>query len=284
MPLLFCLAVHNALADIQEQLRPGEYVFAFLDDIYVVSLPERTRTIFNLAAEKLGGGAGIELHAGKTRVWNKAGECPPDVVELGDEVWNATGIKILGTPVGTQEFAQVACAARLEEEDKLWEAVKWIPDLQCAWQVLVQCAGPRCHHLLRTLPPSHAVAYAQGHDEGMQRAMASLLEGIPGDAHQQAVAQDSASLPMRMGGLGIRSASRLAPAAFWASWADALPMLEKRLLPCSRNHHNPGGRTGGGLFGRASVGHTRAGSQGGCEPSRLVCFAVWSTSSAATHV
>ena len=207
MPLLFCLAVHNALTDIQEQLRPGEYVFAFLDDIYVVSLPERTRTVFNLAAEKLGAGAGIELHAGKTRVWNKAGECPPNVVELGDEVWNAAGIKILGTPVGTQEFAQAACAAKLEEEDKLWEATKWIPDLQCAWQVLVQCAGPRCHHLLRTLPPSHAVAYAQGHDEGMQRAMASLLEGIPGDAHQQA------------------------PAAFWASWADALPMLEKRLPP-----------------------------------------------------
>ena len=38
-------------------------------------------------------------------------------------------------------------------------------------------------------------------------------------------------LPMRMGGLGIRSASRLGPAAFWASWADALPMLEKRLPP-----------------------------------------------------
>ena len=62
--LLFCLAVHNALAEIQEQLGPGEHVFAFLDDIYVVSPPERTRTILNLAAEKLGAGAGIELHAG----------------------------------------------------------------------------------------------------------------------------------------------------------------------------------------------------------------------------
>ena len=34
---------------------------------------------------------------------------------------------------------------------------------------------------------------------------------------------------MRMGGLGIRSATRMAPAAFWVSWADALPMLETRL-------------------------------------------------------
>ena len=41
--------------------------------------------------------------------------------------------------------------------------------------------------------------------------------------------------------LGIRSASRLAPAAFWASWADA-----PSSSTCSRNHNNPGGRTGGG--------------------------------------
>ena len=33
---------------------------------------------------------------------------------------------------------------------------------------------------------------------------------------------------MRMGGLGLRSAERCAPAVFWASWADALPMIAKR--------------------------------------------------------
>ena len=34
---------------------------------------------------------------------------------------------------------------------------------------------------------------------------------------------------MRLGGLGLRSATRMAPAAFWASWVDALPMLSQRL-------------------------------------------------------
>ena len=38
-----------------------------------------------------------------------------------------------------------------------------------------------------------------------------------------------ASLPMRMGGLGLRSAVRTSPAAFWASWADALSMIQTRL-------------------------------------------------------
>ena len=175
--LLFCLAVHNPLTALKDQLRPGEYVFAFLDDIYVVSLPERTRAIFNLVAEKLGEGAGVELHAGKTRVWNRACDCPPDMEELGPEVWNAAGIKILVTLVGTAEFEHAVCAARLAEEDKLWKAIKWIPDLQCAWQVLVQCAGPRCHHFSRTMPPSRSAEYAEGHDVGMQQAMNRCWKG-----------------------------------------------------------------------------------------------------------
>ena len=38
-----------------------------------------------------------------------------------------------------------------------------------------------------------------------------------------------ATLPMRLGGLGLRSATRMAPAAYWASWADAFPMISARL-------------------------------------------------------
>ena len=51
----------------------------------------------------------------------------------------------------------------------------------------------------------------------------------PGTAEQQAVARQIATVPMRLGGLGLRSARRMAPAALWASWADAMPMLSERL-------------------------------------------------------
>eukprot|EP00973_Karenia_brevis_P049984 6939815-Karenia_brevis.AAC.1 len=37
------------------------------------------------------------------------------------------------------------------------------------------------------------------------------------------------TLPLRLGGLGLRSADRLSQPAFWASWADALPMIAARL-------------------------------------------------------
>ena len=59
--------------------------------------------------------------------------------------------------------------------------------------------------------------------------MDNLLGGLPGEVHEQEVARNIASLPMRMGGLGIRSAQRMAPGAYWASWADALHMIDQRL-------------------------------------------------------
>ena len=234
MPLLFSLGIHDALDEIQQQLEPGESLFAFLDDTYVLCSPERTRVLYNLLNTTLQERAGIRLHTGKTRMWNFAGERPVDIEDLGPDVWNPEGIKILGTPVGHPEFVSTFVEQRLVEERKLWDAIPSVPDLQCAWQLLLQCAGPRCHHLLRTVPPSQSFRYAQGHDAGMQRAMEVLLGSLPGDDAQVEMARHITTLPLRMGGLGLRSALRMAPAAFWASWADALPMLQQRLPELTR--------------------------------------------------
>ena len=136
MPL-FCLAIHDALANVQIRLRPGECIFAFLDNVYAVTSPGRSRAVYNLLAEQLWAVAGIRLHTGKTRVWNRAAERPPDMDDLGNEVWNPEGIKILGIPVGSPQFVQGAIHTRLEDEAKLWDAISWVPDLQSSWQVHV---------------------------------------------------------------------------------------------------------------------------------------------------
>ena len=78
--------------------------------------------------------------------------CPPNVVDLGAEVWNPEGIKILGTPVGSRQFVHEKVMERVEEECRLWEAIPHVPDLQCAWQILLQCA--------RTALPPHVAHVA----------------------------------------------------------------------------------------------------------------------------
>ena len=156
MPLLFSLAIHNALQEVREQLHPKELLFAFLDNVYAVAAPDRIRPIYDQLGAKLFERAGIRLHTGKTHTWNRAGQRPPDMEDFGPEVWSQEGVKILGTPLGCDAFIATSTTARLEEEAKPWEAVSWVSDPQCAWQIVLQCAGPRCHHCLRTVAPSQS--------------------------------------------------------------------------------------------------------------------------------
>ena len=50
------------------------------------------------------------------------------MVDLGEEVWNPVGIKILGTPIGSPEFVHSTVQQRLGDEGRLWEAIAWVPD------------------------------------------------------------------------------------------------------------------------------------------------------------
>ena len=75
MPALFALGQHAALAEVRRQLRPDECLLA--------TSPERTRVVFDLLSLHLHRHAHIQLHRGKTRVWNASGLEPPGIRELG---------------------------------------------------------------------------------------------------------------------------------------------------------------------------------------------------------
>ena len=86
MPALFSLGQHQALQAAHEQLQAGETLYAFLDDIYVTVSPERVRPVYDLLSEQLFNHTGIRLNTGKTRVWNGAGQLPPNLTSLGSVV------------------------------------------------------------------------------------------------------------------------------------------------------------------------------------------------------
>ena len=47
MPLMFSLGIHEALVEVSRLLRDGEFLCAYLDDIYKWSTPERTRCVYD---------------------------------------------------------------------------------------------------------------------------------------------------------------------------------------------------------------------------------------------
>ena len=74
--------------------------------------------------------------------------------------------------------------------------------------------------------PDLVQPYAAGHDAAVMGCFATLLTGDPGPLAELAIAQ--ARLPLRLGGLGLRSATDQRHAAYWASWTDALPAIHVR--------------------------------------------------------
>ena len=113
----------------------------------------------------------------------------------------------MGTPIGSEQFVSEKLQDRINKERRQWQAIPNVPDLQCGWQILLQSANPRAH-----CAPSHLRCpriTPLAHDEGLWETARVLLGEIP---HEDAPhARDIATLPMRMGGLRLRSAVRCAP-------------------------------------------------------------------------
>ena len=157
MPLLFCLAIHNSLVVAKAEMQVGEQLFAFLDDVNTLTTPGRTRSV---CADCTRGrqGAGIGTTRAPPTCQNSGAKCGVHrASRCWAHQWGHLSLLRMSPRDGWKK--RVACGRRIPS----------VPDLQSAWQIILQCAGPRCHHLLRTLPPNVSASCATGHDMGMQR-------------------------------------------------------------------------------------------------------------------
>ena len=117
----------------QGRMRVGERIFAYLDDVYVICRPERVVEIFKILEEEMLAHSQIQLHFGKTQVWNRAGVAPPGINSLTRSarvvkpdfiVWRGDaslpleqqGVKILGVPVGPEYVRHFLSLKSVEHE------------------------------------------------------------------------------------------------------------------------------------------------------------------------
>ena len=244
MPALFCLALKPALAEIQAALQPDEQVYAYLDDIYVVTSPARVRAVFDLVSEVLYRVCRIRVNRGKLVAWNASGSsAPADVAELdtpassgvtAHTVWTSDlpaaqcGVTVLGSPIGSDAFVHAFSERLLDDERAFFNKLAELPCSQHAWLLLSYCGAPRANYRLRTIPPHQCAFYARGHDEAVLQAFSRLLgaEGVIDGSLADWARQ--MRLPCRFAGLGLRSAVRTSPTAYWASWNDCIGPLSIR--------------------------------------------------------
>ena len=226
MPALYALGQHAALTQMDASLHEGEMLFAFLDDICILCDPPRAGEIFLQVKQSLAWSAGVQVNLGKTKVWNRAATKPEDMDTIGAEAWKGEGPEEEGglVAVGHSAFVQKWLEDKEESHLQFLTRIPAVQDAQCAWLLLLVCAGPRANHILRNLPPSDVSQFAQNHDNCLRACLADILAVPVPDG----VVAEVVQLPFREGGLGLRSATRLAPAAYWASGADCLSQVHAR--------------------------------------------------------
>ena len=114
------------------------------------------------------------MRASLPRIYNAQGSAaPPDAAAFGPDVRRGDlppeqqGLVALGVPIGHPDFVASQAEEHLRAEAELLRRLPLLPDLLCAWLLLVYCASPRAQHLLRNIPPDHILPYARAHDDAI---------------------------------------------------------------------------------------------------------------------
>ena len=203
-PLLFSLGQHTALVAFQARLREGERLF-FLDDVYVICAPDRAGDVHKILQEELWKHAKIQVHHGKTKMWNRSGTTPAGEEELtasarvldpNADVWrgnhalstSAQGFKVLGVPIGHPNFVEEFLARKTIEHELLFERIPAMEDFQSAWLVLLFCTAPRANFWLRSVRPELVQQFAAS------RCLARLIGVQDPSAHSEVMASLQFSL------------------------------------------------------------------------------------------
>ena len=186
-------------------------------------------TLLDLLQHHLSRHAHVHLNHRKARVWNAAGQAPRNISDLGPEVWvgnhsslpHVQGLRVLGVPIGHPAYIQTQLQQISAQHSEFLEKIPALEDVQASWLLPLFCACPRANYLLRNLPPPTTATFASDHDVAVASTLTELLQ----TSSLPAAALARVHLLFLQGGLGLTCATCLAHAAYWASWADALPTL-----------------------------------------------------------
>ena len=154
--------------------------------MYAVCRPDRCGAVFTILQQELQSHAEIQLHHGKTQVWNRGGVVPSGIEELtrmaqdassqrqwcgevtGELPLSQQGMRVLGVPIGQPEFVRDYLERKNQEHETLFQRIPWLNNPQAAWLLLLMCASTRANFWLRAVRPDLTDSFAEHHDDNVR--------------------------------------------------------------------------------------------------------------------
>lgn len=224
-PLLFCLALDPILRHTQSSMASG-LVMAFLDDVTLTGPASDLDTAIPLLCAKLSS-IGLRVNQSKTSILAHSSQASLPCVDFTSPPLD--GVVLLGSPIGSDDFESQHCFKVAKSSITLMERLRDLPSKQARFLLLRLCVCPRLVHLARSTPPASLKQAAQAFDSALLGELSLLVNASPMPPVSAIELQSLASLPLHLGGTGLRTYSRTSHFMYLASVLEAIP----RLAACS---------------------------------------------------
>ena len=178
--------------------------------------------------------AQIQVHHGKTQVWNRAGEEPAGIEELTARarcvdpdavVWRGDvcldpmmrGVKVLGAPIGSDEFVR----AQLEDSAAEDSSRTGSPESVVAPPLLCSTTSQ--------FPPAYgATLNVRSIHASPRQCVVDVFLSVGWDCWRIRKCSQGSWRPLVHGRAGTVSGCWECLSRHWASWADCIPSVKKR--------------------------------------------------------
>ena len=197
-----------------------------MDDGTVIGNIDSLRAVVDVL-EKEGPSKGLFLNKEKSSVWVGqlfSGQADP----LGRGIPRADpgGINLLGAPIGSNNFVQSSVNERISKvESAIITRLSTLSNPQIQLALLRSCLSlPKLMYTLRTARPAVLEDAYRRFDAIQRAALDDILDSSLTDS-----AWTQATLPVSMGGLGLRSAYEHSPAAYLSSLVQTKEIVDSLL-------------------------------------------------------
>ena len=139
------------------------------------------------------------------------------------------GITLLGAPIGDEDYVEQVLRKRLQGVQSVLSKLHTIEDPHIEYTLLRSCFSfPKFAFALRTVDNTSHEEILEDFDQTVKQSVEDVL-GTP----LPPVQWDQASLPLSLGGLGLKRATKHAAATYLASVGDAELLVHQDM----RGHH-----------------------------------------------
>ena len=222
-PLFFALGLYSVVKDIDAECQLLLHCWYLDDGVFCGTKSDVTKLlrILNDATPI----TGLNVKLSKCELYSKSdlSSFPADILRKHHE----PNLENLGSPTGDETFCRDYILKKANDAEKLLLRLPQLENPQVAATLLRTCASfCKLGHLARTVPPRTASPALKEFDKKVRRC---YEESVVVNTTQRSWTQ--AQLPVRLGGVGLRSVEEHSSAAFISSHTNAMgPESDLRLL------------------------------------------------------